>query len=108
MRTRGRPLASRGGSDRSRGTSAVGARQESATRCGRAATYGPDQRADAATSAPAHRIGTGQSNAERGIGGDPTLNIEGRVGGNETLNVDAAAGGERPVINRRAGDGRAD
>jgi hypothetical protein len=56
MRPRGRRIAGRGGSDR--GTFAVRARPDSAIRCGRAVRYGPDQRADSALSAPAHRIGT--------------------------------------------------
>jgi hypothetical protein len=46
--------------------------------------------------------GRRQSDAERGIGSDPTLNVEGRVGGNETLNVGRGVGRERRVINRRA------
>jgi hypothetical protein len=40
-----------------------------------------------------------QSDAERGIGSDPTLSAEEGVGGNETLNVEAKVGGERRVIN---------
>jgi hypothetical protein len=41
-----------------RAASAIGARQDSATRSGRALTYGSNQSAEAATSDSAHRIGT--------------------------------------------------
>jgi hypothetical protein len=58
MRPRGRRLAGRGRSDRSRGTSAAGARPDSAIRCGRAVTYGIAQRADGVRSASARRVGT--------------------------------------------------
>jgi hypothetical protein len=67
MRARGRRLAGRGGSDKSRGTRAIGARPDSIIRCGRAVTYGIDSEADAATSASAYRIGTAASDAERAI-----------------------------------------
>jgi hypothetical protein len=52
--------------------------------------------------ASAHRIGRRQSDAERGIGSDPTLNVERGVGRNETLNVQGGVGRECRVINRRA------
>jgi hypothetical protein len=44
----------------------------------------------------------GQSDAERGIGSDPTLNVEGGFGRNETLNVEGGVGRECRVISRRA------
>jgi hypothetical protein len=85
-----------------RDTSAIGAHPDSTTRCGRAVTCAIDQGADTATSASAHRIGRWQWDAERGMGGDPTLNIERGVGRNETLNVEAGVGGKCRVISRRA------
>jgi hypothetical protein len=65
-----------------------------ATRCDRAVTDGIDQGADAATSLRPVASGRRQSDAERGIGSDPTLTVQGGVGG------------ECRVINRRAGGWR--
>jgi hypothetical protein len=69
------------------------ARPDSTERCGRAATSAIDQEADAATSLRPIASGRRQSNAERGIGSDLTLNFEGGVGRNEILNVEAGLGG---------------
>jgi hypothetical protein len=81
---------------------AIGARLDGNARCARAVTYGIDQGADAATPLRPIASGRRQSNAERGIGSDSTLNVERRIRRNETLDVEAELGRECRVINRRA------
>jgi hypothetical protein len=80
-----------------------GARPDSTARCGRAATSGIDSGRTRRRRFRPIASGRRQSDAERGIGSDPTLNVEGEVGRNETLNVEGGLGGECRVINRRAG-----
>jgi hypothetical protein len=49
----------------------------------------------------ANRTGGPQSDAQRGVGSDKTLNVEGKVGGNATLSPEGEIGGEYRVMNRR-------